>query len=51
MFIKVICGLAFLTLGVLAIIKWKDAFWVLFTGGLGLFLLLIGVIILAAVKE
>lgn len=48
---KVILGLAFLILGVLAIIKWIDALWTVVTGCIGLFLILAGIITLAIAKE
>lgn len=49
--LKVILGLFFLTVGILSILKWKDAFWTLLTGGAGLVFLLIGIIILVISKE
>jgi len=48
---KVLLGLAFLILGVLAIIKWIDALWTVVTGCIGLFLILAGIITLAIAKE
>ena len=40
-----------MTLGILSILKWKDAFWVVITGSAGLIFLLIGIIILAVSRE
>lgn len=48
---KVLLGLVFLALGVLAIIKWLPDLLTLIKGGIGLFLLLAGVITLAIAKE
>ena len=48
---KLILGLGFLALGILALLKWKDAFWTLFTASLGLILILIGVLILSVAKD
>lgn len=48
---KVILGLVFLILGVLAIIKWWDPLLTIIKGGIGLFLILAGVITLAIAKE
>jgi fatty acid desaturase len=48
---KVLLGLVFLALGVLAIIKWWPDLLTLIKGGIGLFLLLAGVITLAIAKE
>lgn len=49
--LKVILGLAFLALGVLAIRAWKSDLLVVIKGCLGLFLLLAGIITLAIAKE
>lgn len=49
--LKVILGLAFLALGVLAIMAWKSDLLVVIKGCLGLFLLLAGIITLAIAKE
>jgi len=49
--LKVILGIIFLTSGILAVIKWKDALWTLLTGGIGLLLILIGALILAVAKD
>ncbi len=48
---KVLLGLVFLALGVLAIIRWWGDLLTLIKGGIGLFLLLAGVITLAIAKE
>jgi hypothetical protein len=48
---KVILGLAFLVLGVLAIIKWLPDLLTLIKGGIGLFLILAGLITLAIAKD
>ncbi|MCX5697055.1 MAG: hypothetical protein NTU54_03655 [Candidatus Omnitrophica bacterium] len=49
--LKVLLGLVFLALGVLAIIRWWGDLLTLIKGGIGLFLLLAGVITLAIAKE
>jgi hypothetical protein len=49
--LKVILGLAFLVLGVLAIIKWLGALLLVIKGCIGLFLVLAGIITLAIAKE
>ncbi len=49
--IKVILGLAFLVLGVLAIIGWRNDLLALIRGCLGPFLVLAGLITLAIAKE
>jgi hypothetical protein len=48
---KVILGLVFLVLGVMAIIRWWDWIVLLIKGCLGPFLLLAGIITLAIAKE
>lgn len=48
---KVVLGLAFLALGVLAIIAWRNDLIAVFKGCVGLFLLLAGIITLAIAKE
>ena len=48
---KVILGLIFLILGVVAVLQWWDFLLMIIKGGIGLFLLLIGVITLAMAKE
>ena len=49
--LKVILGLAFLALGVGAIVVWKQDLWTVVKGCIGLFLILAGVITLAIAKE
>lgn len=49
--LKVILGLAFLVLGVLAIIKWLGALLLVIRGCVGLCLVLAGIITLAIAKE
>jgi uncharacterized membrane protein HdeD (DUF308 family) len=48
---KVILGLVFLALGVLAIIKWLPDLLAVVRGCIGLFLILAGIITLAIAKE
>jgi hypothetical protein len=48
---KVILGLVFLALGVLAIIKWLPDLLAVVRGCIGLFLILTGIITLAIAKE
>lgn len=48
---KVILGLAFLVLGVWAVIGWFGSLRVVFKGCVGLFLVLAGIITLAIAKE
>ncbi len=48
---KVVLGLAFLALGVLAIIAWRNDLIAVFKGCIGLFLILAGIITLAIAKE
>lgn len=48
---KVILGLAFLALGVKAILVWKSDLIAVFRGCIGLFLLLAGLITLAIAKD
>jgi len=50
-FLKVLIGLAFLVLGVLAILKWLPQLLALVQGSIGLFLILAGIITLAIAKE
>jgi uncharacterized membrane protein len=49
--LKVVLGLVFLVLGVLAILKWWTQLLVLVQGCIGLFLILAGIITLAIAKE
>lgn len=49
--LKVILGLAFLVLGVVAIVSWWSNLLMVVKGCLGLFLILAGVITLAIAKE
>jgi hypothetical protein len=49
--LKVILGLAFLLLGVLAILRWRGDLLLVIKGCIGPFLLLVGVITLAIAKE
>jgi len=49
--LKVIVGLVFLLLGILALIKWWSALITVVSGCVGLFLILAGVITLAIAKE
>ncbi len=49
--IKVVLGLAFLVLGILAIVKWGKLLLLIVKGCLGLFLILAGIITLAIAKE
>ncbi len=48
---KVILGIVFLVLGVLAIIRWWGPLLIMVKGCIGLFLILAGVITLAIAKE
>lgn len=48
---KVILGLVFLILGVLAILRWLPQLLMLVKGCIGLFLILAGIITLAIAKE
>ena len=48
---KVILGLAFLILGIWAIVAWKEDLLMVIRGCLGLFLFLAGVVTLAVAKE
>jgi len=48
---KVILGLVFLALGLLAIIKWLPDLLAVIKGCIGLFLILAGIITLAIAKE
>jgi uncharacterized membrane protein HdeD (DUF308 family) len=48
---KVLLGLAFLVLGVGAVIRWFVSLKIVFTGCIGLFLILAGIITLAIAKE
>ena len=48
---KVLLGLVFLALGVLAIIRWWQPLLILVKGGIGLFLIMAGLITLAIAKE
>lgn len=49
--LKVILGLIFLALGILAIIAWRTDLLVVIKGCIGLFLILAGIITLAIAKE
>jgi hypothetical protein len=49
--IKVIFGLGFLALGVVAILKWWPELLRIIKGSIGLFLILAGIITLAIAKE
>lgn len=49
--LKVVLGLVFLLLGLLAIIKWLGALLLVIKGCIGLFLILAGIITLAIAKE
>lgn len=48
---KVILGIAFLALGILAVLKWLPQLLTIVKGCIGLFLILAGVITLAIAKE
>lgn len=48
---KVILGIVFLALGVLAILKWWPQLLMIIRGCIGLFLILAGIITLAIAKE
>ncbi len=50
-FLKVVLGLVFLVLGVMAILKWWQLLLMIIKGCVGLFLILAGVITLAIAKE
>jgi len=50
-FLKVIIGLAFLVLGVLAILRWFPQLLIIVQGSIGLFLILAGIITLAIAKD
>lgn len=49
--IKVIVGLGFLVLGILALIRWLPALLIVGKGCIGLFLILAGVVTLAIAKD
>lgn len=49
--LKVVLGLAFLALGLAAVIIWKKDLFVVIKGCIGLFLILAGIITLAIAKE
>lgn len=49
--LKVVLGLAFLVLGLLAIIRWRTDLLIVVKGCIGLFLILAGMITLAIAKE
>jgi len=49
--LKVILGLAFLVLGVLAIVRWLGTLLLVIKGCIGAFLILAGIITLAIAKE
>ena len=51
MIFKVILGLVFLGVGVLAIMRWNVHLINLVKGGIGLFFILVGIITLAIAKE
>lgn len=48
---KVVLGLALLALGVASVIRWFESLKIVFTGCIGLFLILAGLITLAIAKE
>jgi hypothetical protein len=48
---KVILGLVFLTLGVLALLRWWKLLLMIIKGSIGLFFILAGIITLAIAKE
>jgi hypothetical protein len=48
---KVVLGIAFLVLGVLAILRWWSLLLMIIKGCIGLFLILAGLITLAIAKE
>jgi hypothetical protein len=48
---KVVLGIAFLVLGVLAILRWWSLLLMIIEGCIGLFLILAGLITLAIAKE
>ena len=50
-FLKVVLGLVFLVLGVMAILRWWGVLLMIIKGCIGLFLLLAGIITLAIAKE
>lgn len=50
-FLKVVLGLAFLAIGVWAILRWYKLLFMLIKGCIGLFFILAGVITLAIAKE
>ncbi len=49
--LKVILGIVFLVLGVLAILRWLPQLLMIIKGCIGLFLILAGIITLAIAKE
>lgn len=49
--LKVVLGIAFLVLGVLAILRWLPQLLMIIKGCIGLFFILAGVITLAIAKE
>jgi len=49
--LKVVLGIGFLILGVLAILRWRWDLLILIKGCIGLFLVLAGIITLAIAKE
>ena len=49
--LKVILGIVFLVVGVLAILRWLPQLLVIIKGCIGLFLILAGIITLAIAKE
>lgn len=49
--IKVVIGLGFLVLGILALIRWLPALLIVGKGCIGLFLILAGVVTLAIAKD
>jgi len=51
MLFKLVLGLVFLALGILAVIVWFESLKTVFKGCVGLFLLLAGMITLAIAKE
>ena len=49
--LKVVLGLAFLVLGILAVVRWWKLLLLIVKGCVGLFLILAGIITLAIAKE
>lgn len=49
--LKIILGIVFVLLGLLAVVGWWQDLWTVFKGCIGLFLILAGVITIAIAKE